>query len=443
MFKGFHTPTTDSLTDAWSSESTLFIFDTNVFLNLYGYEEQTRKDFFEVLKSLGEKVWIPYHVGLEYQRRRLEVVKDEKAVFSKINDLLEKIEKTFDNDFNEFALKRRFPKLHENTDKLKSEVKKSLRDYKKSVDYWDKKQPCVRSHDIIRSAINDIFENKVGARPDSQEWLDNLYKEGEKRYENCIPPGFKDAVKGKAPDNTFDYDELAYQRQFGDLILWKQLIIKAKEDSIKSVIFVTDDSKEDWWYILDSRGKKQIGPHASLQNEIYKESKIDMFHMYNTYQFLNDGKDRLNIGIHESSIIDANSQFKQSLENERRKNEFLEIQREKELFELQKKKLFKQKELMELQSEKYLREKELLEYQKMKELEKFQKNSIETLFHHDNDNQIINSEQFNLNYLKNIENSELFNLNQLKNIDNYEQVGLFKKYLNHLKKANEDSDDEM
>ena len=160
-FKGFYNPTEELLRDAWTSEQTLFVFDTNVLLNLYGYAEQTREDFFDLLGLLGEKIWIPYHVGLEYQRRRLEVIRDEKAIFNKINDNLEKVEKIFKGDFEQLALRRRFPKLHENTEKLNRDISKSISSYKKSVSYWDEKQPCVRSHDSIREKLNDLTNGKV------------------------------------------------------------------------------------------------------------------------------------------------------------------------------------------------------------------------------------------------------------------------------------------
>lgn len=312
-FKGFYNPTEDLLQAAWTCEETLFVLDANVLLNLYGYAEQTREDFFDLLESLGEKLWIPYHVGLEYQRRRLEIIRDEKAIFNKINDNLEKIDKVFRGDFEQLALKRRFPRLHENTEKLHKEIGKSISSYKKSVSYWDDKQPCVRSHDPIRKKLNELTAGKVGEAPQDQVWLDNLYKEGKERYENKIPPGYKDNIKSKSENDSFSYNGLKYDRQYGDLILWKQLINKAKDEEIKNVIFITDDSKEDWWYILESKGKKQIGPHADLQGEIYREANLDIFHMYNTSSFLESGKRILNIGVHDSSIQDANSMFLQSI----------------------------------------------------------------------------------------------------------------------------------
>ncbi|TMO89782.1 PIN-like domain-containing protein [Pseudoalteromonas ruthenica] len=320
-FKGFYNPTEEQLQAAWGSEETLFVLDTNVLLNLYGYAEQTREDFFELLGSLGEKLWIPFHVGLEYQRRRLEVIRDEKGIFNKINDNLDKIEKIFKGDFEQLALKRRFPRLQDNTEKLHKEIGKSISSYKKSVSYWDEKQPCVRSHDSIREKLNDLTEGKVGDAPESQDWLESIYNEGKERYENKIPPGYKDNNKSKSEQNTFSYNGLKYERQYGDLILWKQLINKAKDEGIKNVIFVTDDSKEDWWYILESRGKKQIGPHANLQSEIYREANLDIFHMYNTSSFLESGKEILNLGVHDSSIQDANTTFLQSLGRVTRKLE--------------------------------------------------------------------------------------------------------------------------
>ncbi|UTF60219.1 PIN-like domain-containing protein [Gilvimarinus sp. DA14] len=320
-FKGFYNPTEDQLQAAWASEDTLFVLDTNVLLNLYGYAEQTREDFFDLLESLGEKLWIPFHVGLEYQRRRLEVIRDEKGIFNKINDNLDKIEKIFNGDFEQLALRRRFPKLQENTEKLHKDIAKSISSYKKSVSYWDEKQPCVRSHDSIREKLNDLTEGKVGEAPENQEWLEGIYSEGKERYENKIPPGYKDNSKSKSEQNTFSYNGLKYDRQYGDLILWKQLINKARDERIKNVIFVTDDSKEDWWYILESRGKKQIGPHANLQSEIYREANLDLFHMYNTSSFLESGKKILDLGVHDSSIQDANTTFLQSLSKVTRKLE--------------------------------------------------------------------------------------------------------------------------
>gem|GEM_PF-6497926 len=136
-----------------------------------------------------------------------------------------------------------------------------------------------------------------------------MYKAGEERFKKNIPPGYKDAGKSKNGEDThFYYDGLHYERQYGDLILWKQLISKANIPEIEAVIFITDDSKEDWWYILSSNGKKIIGPLAELQAEIFRESNISNFHMYGTSMFLKDGKSNLSVEVEASSIEDASIQ---------------------------------------------------------------------------------------------------------------------------------------
>jgi len=317
VFKGFYSIDGKVLKELWKDEKTLFVFDANVLLNLYGYAKQTREDFFSILEAVNDKLWIPYHVGLEYQRRRLSIIKNEKVVFNEIEINLDKIQKVFKGDFERLALKRRFPKLFENTEKLEKEINKSILNYKKSVQHWDNEQPCVRSHDEIRDKLNDFFHEKVGEKPENQNWLDELYIEGKIRFKNKIPPGFKDAGKSNGDDDTHFYnDGLNYERQYGDLILWKQLIKKSQSDNVENVIFITDDAKEDWWYKINSNGKKIIGPLSELQSEIYRESNIKNFHMYSTSMFLEDGKSNLSVDVSESSIEDAEVQHLQLTGNE-------------------------------------------------------------------------------------------------------------------------------
>jgi hypothetical protein len=89
-FPGFYHPTDPELSKAWVSDRTLFVFDTNTLLNLYGYAPQTRNDFFSILKILTNRIWLPYHVVLEYQRRRIGVIKNEKNIFMQIEKFFKK-----------------------------------------------------------------------------------------------------------------------------------------------------------------------------------------------------------------------------------------------------------------------------------------------------------------------------------------------------------------
>ena len=121
-----------------------------------------------------------------------------------------------------------------------------------------------------------------------------------KRYKNKIPPGFKDSTKN--PSTDYFYKGVEYKRKFGDLILWKQIIEKAKDENIKNVIFITDDEKEDWWYIAKENGDKAIGPLANLTHEIIENAKIDLFHMYNTSAFFQAAKEFTSVEVQDVSI---------------------------------------------------------------------------------------------------------------------------------------------
>lgn len=318
LFSGFYLNSEDEINRAWNSPKTLFAFDTNTLLNLYSYAEQTREDFYSVLRAIQERVWIPHQVALEYQRRRLDVIKEEKAIFSKIEELLKKIDDLFEKDFSNLALSRRFPPLNKSTEKLHSDIKRLTTNYKKSLMHWDKKQPCVRSADPIREKLDLIFSEKVGKEP-TQEQLDEIYKEGIERYKNKVPPGYKDKNKANEQDATFNFSGLLFQRQFGDLILWKQLIEKAKDNEIESIFFVTDDAKEDWWEIKNSRGEKKIGPQPYLKEEIHKESKIEIFAMYSTAEFLTTASELLNLEINKDSVSDAKESFKPNTQTDYQK----------------------------------------------------------------------------------------------------------------------------
>ena len=113
IFNGFYTPSDKTIKKCWSDKKTLFIFDTNVLLNLYSYTAETRDDFFHIIEKISSKIWLPYHVGLEYQRNRLNIIKNEKKIFNDINIYLENIENNLEtNKLQELKLKQRLPDFY-------------------------------------------------------------------------------------------------------------------------------------------------------------------------------------------------------------------------------------------------------------------------------------------------------------------------------------------
>lgn len=58
-FTEFSAPSETELSDAW--KSALFVFDTNVLLDLYRYRKSSQADFLRTFNSLNGRIWIPHH----------------------------------------------------------------------------------------------------------------------------------------------------------------------------------------------------------------------------------------------------------------------------------------------------------------------------------------------------------------------------------------------
>lgn len=317
LFKSFTSPSDEEIQSAWKSDQTIFVFDTNVFLNLYGFEQQTRKDFFTTVQKIKENIWIPFHVGLEFHNQRLNVISREKKIFQDLNDITERLLNKLKTDLAEHKLQTKLPKIQEHSEQLISSIDTAISDFKKSIEPWDKRQPGVRSSDEVLEKIYQITEGRVGPSPPDQKWLDELYADGKIRYERRIPPGFKDAgkdhINNTAPE--FFHNGLSYLRKFGDLIIWKQILQQAAASSVKNIFLITDDSKEDWWAIMKSSGSKLIGPHEALRGEMYSNSPVELFHMYSTSDFLGQAQKLLHVKVRESSINDASESQARRINN--------------------------------------------------------------------------------------------------------------------------------
>lgn len=86
-FRGYYPPTEDELEVLWTEG--LLVLDTNALLNLFRYTANTRREFLDVLTSRLEDLWIPHHVGVEFHRRRLDVIHEQRDAFSSIRKSIE------------------------------------------------------------------------------------------------------------------------------------------------------------------------------------------------------------------------------------------------------------------------------------------------------------------------------------------------------------------
>lgn len=240
-------------------EECLFVVDTNILLNLYRYSDPTRKEYFEIMNSLSKRLWIPHQIAEEYLSNRLLVIESQEKTYENVLKAMENLENTLRN-------KQQHPFISDEKMKEASRVFKSI----KTELIKNKKVLSNRiTEDNIKSLISDLFNDKVGSSYDDNK-IKQIIKEGEKRYNQKIPPGYKD---------TDIFIEKC--KKYGDYIIWEQLIDKSKMSN-KSIIFVTDDVKEDWWSIF--KGKK-LSARPELIEEFFNRTN-KAFKMYRSDTFI-------------------------------------------------------------------------------------------------------------------------------------------------------------
>ena len=77
-------------------EKALIVFDTNVLLNLYRYKEETRNQFIKVIEFYGDRLWLPYQVGMEYHNRREVVIAETAKVYERFEkDLITYVRRAY------------------------------------------------------------------------------------------------------------------------------------------------------------------------------------------------------------------------------------------------------------------------------------------------------------------------------------------------------------
>lgn len=250
-------------------DNAIFVPDANVLLHCLRHPAAVREELLRLFDALKESLWIPYQVGLEFHRNRLDVelgaqdaydvlIKDQEATIEKARERLRQL--------------RAHPTIS---------VPKELAALDMfSADFRSRMAASQAAHpteDIAASVtrLTHLLDGRIGDKW-KVEQLAALKKEGDDRYAKKVPPGYKDAKK-----DAGEFDK------YGDLIIWKDMIGKAKAEK-RPIIFISDDAKEDWWWI--HKGRK-LGPRPEMIEEFQAGSDQD-FHIYEFGQFLRFAAER-------------------------------------------------------------------------------------------------------------------------------------------------------
>jgi hypothetical protein len=260
LFPGYYRPSEDEFRQLW--DDCVFSFDTNVLLNLYRYKPATADKIVEIFTLLKDRIWLSNQVAIEYLENRLEVISTQRDAYNDIENELSSLAKSMHGSLGKYKYHPFIDvrSISKRIDHLLAVIQNELRT-------GHVLHPDVLGEDYIWSRLTELFDGKVG---DSykDERLQQIHKEAEQRFGRKVPPGYEDAKK-PAPN------------KYGDVVLWFQLLDYAEKEK-KPIIFVTGDSKRDWW--LEHKGKT-MGPRPELLQE-FRTRTNQQFYVYHIDNFI-------------------------------------------------------------------------------------------------------------------------------------------------------------
>lgn len=262
----------------------LIVLDANVLLNLYGYSSTTRDDLLDGLATVPDRLWLPHQAAAEFCLGRPRVIEQQRTKCDEALKALDQALKAFYSDTSHpFVPKDLRAQLEKAQVAVQREVRKAQKELEKMVS----------KEDAILARVLALFDGRLGDGP-TQEERDALYAEAATRYKYRVPPGFADQEK---PDH----------RKFGDFVLWKQMVRQAA-DRKAPILFVTDDTKPDWWWKAPGRGASAL---PALRAEM-EQASGQPFQMYEASVFIKDAKARLKWKVKDDTLKEVDDTAKEA-----------------------------------------------------------------------------------------------------------------------------------
>lgn len=250
-FEHYWVASEDELSQALASS--LVVVDTNILLDLYRRADTLREDLFRILERIGDRLWVPHQVAEEFWRNRAVVLDDPSARLSEARRGLDKAFRTASDAIRTWeratvgdgVLDGRIDSLSDLLERIASEMA-------------ELRPTRVRSfatvEDPVATRLGVVLEGRVGEAPSASEWEARV-AEARRRVAEQRPPGYLDAAKeesGRAEGAA------------GDYLVWCELIEESRRRGGRDVVFVTGDTKIDWWW---RQGADVLGPRTELRVE--------------------------------------------------------------------------------------------------------------------------------------------------------------------------------
>lgn len=252
-FEGYVTNSDEELRHAL--RTSLVVFDTNVLLNMYRYNAETRASIAEVMGALGDRLFVPHQVLEEFWRNR------ERALAEPLGQIRQSAEELQKLQNSSLEILRVWVNRAALDSQSAAEAETSLtRAFHQAralldglIDESEIQQARNTKQDQVLLILRDVLAGRVGPAMSAAAYAEAV-AEGQKRAAAGEPPGFADVKK----------TDRGGEGAAGDYLVWEQLLLEAERRHLP-VVFVTGDVKRDWWRY---EGNNPRGPRIELVREM-------------------------------------------------------------------------------------------------------------------------------------------------------------------------------
>ncbi|MGW1450076.1 PIN-like domain-containing protein [Micromonospora sp. NPDC002411] len=289
QFSGYLIPGPDRTAEAITTG--MIVLDTNVLLGAYRFAPKAREELLSALHRLGDRLWIPHQVALEFHRNRFSVIADHDAAYKTVLESVAGYKETISSELEDKIrqLSNRTALPDKERDRLISMANRSLHSLEAAVEGLRKSHGLSgpTGPDAVLTRIQSLLTNRVGS-PYEGDDLTRVSAEAARRLAAKIPPGFKDAAKGDSS---------------GDYFVWSQTVDEASRRKPPYLVFVTGDIKDDWY--LRVKGQT-IMARPELSDECLQKSGARLV-MMQTRSFLRQASESLHAPVSSETLEQADS----------------------------------------------------------------------------------------------------------------------------------------
>lgn len=281
-FEGYRTPSTADYQRVFANG--IVAVDANVLLNLYRYAEQARNDLLSVMEQLGDRLWIPHQVLVEFWRNRESVLRDPRDTDKTAREMTEARDRAVAT-FRAWANRVSLPASR--AADLAGALTLGFDAVLEGVDRYSDAAAAEYARDTemdsVLQRLEVILNGRVGP-PLNEHDHGSAIEEALRRIEHREPPGYMDKKKE-------DHGAA------GDYLVWEQLLREA-EKRCCDVIFVTGDVKEDWWR---REAGEQRGPRLELVAEMRRRANNRLL-MLRPPVLLSLARELLSVSVQDESV---------------------------------------------------------------------------------------------------------------------------------------------